>query len=274
MPSKNLEISEFCKTPSEVVLRDLLDKQADFNPLERDFLKYVSGFTHADFANNLLSTFEISVSNMFPVIMDRINRTLYVKIIINDLSKDITSLDPIAMSKTYNTQILANNIALKKINNGFVKDFRQEIKGLTYDELNEYLSLHDPGLYEEVVFYEEQVLHIPDWKRLVLGIACIPHRNTYENLERFFNRVCAAIICNDADDIYNLSIKHLQERSDLFHLLKKIKWYVIEKNSPSVVVDFLNSIGASSTLLPYVGDNANYLSQPINEIKSRIYSNF
>ena len=233
-----------------------------------DFLTYLAGFTHYNESVSILSEVGLEIRPDVPLLYDRRNRTIHLKIFLMDLSQEVESLSLSFLSRKYGSKQFSNRIWWRDVDGEFVTNVNRN-QARTYTEYLKYMTRLTPGICEEVISYSKPA-EAPRGTRRVYHFAWAPYRNTHENLRRLFRHVSAVIAVNYPDDMYNLSVKHLKEEIDIFPLIKAARWYVVDTNSTSTITDFLDNKSAQYNLVPYHGEEADYESQVVAELESLI----
>lgn len=266
MSNQFLDILEKCRIPTITVMREALAKRPHLSTTESNFITYMAGFSHNEFAQKLFDEFGLAFIENTAILFDRFNNKFHIKILLNDLSVDLQSLDMGEISQRYQLPIFTSSTPFRNKDGSFIANanFKNETKNLNGSQLAEYMSHHIAGLREDVISYPVSKNDI----NFVVHITTVSQRNTfYGNLNLLFNKASACLIANYPDDLPNVSLKNHQIAEEAYPLMSKVKWYVVDRDSPEEVTSFLEKIGAEYRLVPYLGDEYDYLSYLISEIE-------
>lgn len=266
MSTQFLDILEKCRIPTITVMREALAERPHLSTSESNFITYLAGFSHNEFAENLFDEFGLSFVEGTDILFDVLNKKFHIKILLNDIYSNFQSLDREEISQRYQLPIFTSSIPFKNRDGSVADNFYKELKKINRFQWDEYFSQHIAGLREDVISYPVSKNNID----IVLHLTTVSQRNTIANLNLLFSRVSACLIANYPDDRPNVSLKNLQNAEEVYPLMSKVKWYVLDIDSPEEVTSFLEKIGAEYRLVPYLGDEYDYLSYLLSEIEAFI----
>lgn len=241
-----------CKTPTVITLKEALGERANLYTNETNFITYMARFSHYEFAEKLFDEFSLVFVDDTSILFDNANEKFHIKFLINDQS-DLVNLDLFQLSEYYQLPVFTSSIAFRNKDGSYVSRVYNEVKNLNCSQHDEYMLCHIAGLREDVLSYEINKNGIT----FVVHFTKVSQRNTTINLEGVFSRVSRAVFVDFPDDRPNLSLNNLCNKEEIYPLLSKIKWYVIDVAS-SKVTSFLEKIGAEYILLPYFGEDYDY----------------
>ncbi|MFB2918538.1 MULTISPECIES: hypothetical protein [Aerosakkonema] len=264
MSNQFLEIIENCRRPTIAVMKKALAERPCLSTAESNFITYLAGFSHNEFCDTLFDEFGLSFVGDTSILFDRLNNKFHIKILLNDISVDLQSLYMEEISQTYQLPISTHTILSRNRDGSFADNFNKGLKKLNRSQLAEYISQHILGLSEDVISYTFSKKNV----NLIIHITTVSQRNILANLNILFRGVSAALIANFPNDLPNVSLKNLQSAEEIYPLMSKVKWYVIDRDSPEEVTSFLEKIGAEYRLIPYLGDEYDYLSYLLSEIEA------
>jgi hypothetical protein len=272
MNSNFLDISQKCRRPTVATLEEALRKRKDLSQHESNFITYMAGFSHSEFAKDLLEEFGLKLMLNESVIFDKIHQKIHGKVLINDLV-DLPCFSNAGTPErieenTISIDYFTNIIAWRNKDRSFVSNIREEIKNLNSTEYQNYIEQHIMGLEEDVLPYEviyEDITY-------VAHIVTVP-RNINANLGAVLSQVSNGIFVNGDDERSSLSILNLRLRTDIHHLLSNINWYIVETENSQEVIAFLNDINAIYTLIPYKGEEYNYFDDFLLNVLTSLSKN-
>jgi hypothetical protein len=269
-----LDISNKCRKPTVAILKEALEERINLSDSESNFITYMAGFSHYEFAESLLNEFGLIFICDRLIVFDSINRKFHIKVLINDLM-DLpcfgSAFDTIEIPENeedpiiYTNSSFANVIAWRNKDRSWVDNIYKEVKNLNYVQYQEYRDNHIIGVNERIFPYE--LVHE--------GIICVIHittiqRNIHHNLAAVLDRVSNAMFINDDDNQQDLSIRpdlsiyKLRKNKDIYCLLRKINWNVLEIEAYKDVTTFFDEINANYIVNPYRGEEYNYFADFIS----------
>ncbi|WP_448269646.1 hypothetical protein [Nostoc sp. DSM 114159] len=263
-----VEIVNACKKPNTELLKQVLTERSSLSDAESDFLTYMAGFTHYEFTKNLFQQFGLFFIEGTSILFDSINKNFHVKILINDQTLDFESFSLEAIAQAEQATIIENRIQFRDRNGMYIDGLSKLLRSMTVARMQDYLSKSNMGIYEDVVLFRRILLD----NSFVLHFVRVGQRNILINLETIFVRVTASIFVNFSDKKPNLSLFNIQNKNEIYALLKNIYWYVLDIERPEEIIDLLKKIQADFTLVPYVSDEYNYFQGILLDIESRILS--
>lgn len=270
MSTSFIDILNKCRTPTVITLREALEERTNLSTNESDFITYMAGFSHYEFAEKLFNEFSLVFVDNTSILFDSANNRFHVKILLNDQSLDLENFDLSQISENYQLPIFTSSIAFRNRDGSYVSNLYNEVKNLNRSQYDEYLLHHIAGLSEDVLPYEIHKNGIT----FVIHLTRASQRNTTINLNGVFSRVSTAVFVNSPDNRPNLSIDNLCNKEEIYSLLSKIKWYVVDVEEPEEITSFLEKVGAEYTLLPYMGEDHDYFHDLISNIEVFIMQHF
>jgi hypothetical protein len=262
------EIIEACKKPTSVILREALSSRINLSPQESDFLIYLAGFTHHEFAEEFYDEFGFIFLKGTSILYDSINNRFHAKVLINDQTDEFNSLDLSNIASTIDSPIFENRIKLRNEKGIYVDNLAKVVLSMSVPDAKYYLSKSKIGIYEQVISYPTVLENINE--PLTIHLVIMGQRNIDVNLSAFFERVFACVFINSSYELPNNSLYRIQEKKELYSLLSKIYWFVIDVEKPEKVIDFLSGIEATYRKVPYKGDFYDYFSDLLLDIKTLI----
>ncbi len=264
MNNRFIDISNKCKRPTIVALREALKERDKLSESESNFITYMAGFSHYEFAESLFEEFGLTFICDRSFLFDKYNQKLHLKILINDLM-DLSCLNTIEEldEDIIDSDVSFQNIILWKDTKGiYVENLYGEIGKLNLLQYQEYCENHIIGLNENIFPFNTKINDLD----LVLHITTVA-RNVVVNLATVLNKVSYALFVNDYDDRANLSVSKLRATEDTYILLPKIKWHILENESCQEVTNFFKEINTEYTLIYYKGEEYNYFADFISDIQ-------
>ena len=251
--------------PTAEMIRSGLQLTRKLRTRESEFIRYKACFSHFLEAKTALNEAGFKEKNLVKSFYNELNRKTYLKIIINDLTHNFSKLDFAYLSKAYKKPAYRNSVNTRRGDGVYIE---------TVSEMNELLrSGYD---FEGVEWsISEDVILLPI-EREHLKINCflvkVPARNLLISLRRLFSNVGVVLMANDLDQMYNLSVTNLLKEEHLYPEYKAARWYFIDEYLPIDFIKLLTKLGASCTILPFKGKNADYASLVIEEVTQIIAS--
>jgi hypothetical protein len=245
------EILQACQQPTTAVLENALSARHDLTRWQADHINYLAGFTHFAEAESLLTKFgmdlEISPSGL-PYLYDRERQTRHVRVLLNDLTHQVTGLAPVIVAEAYQSPILRNEIKCREPQSGtYVTDFAPN--GRDREAYFHWMNSLEMGIGELVTsFSTPDIMFAEDScaLRTVIHAAHIPARNTVENLSRLFANMGIVLTCYSAESRFNLSFERLLEEVEIRPSLERALWVLIETHTEDmdIAIEAVNEIGA------------------------------
>jgi hypothetical protein len=269
------EIIEACKKPTTSILREALASRVNLSPQESDFVTYLAGFTHHEFAEEFYDEFGFIFFKEISIFYDLINKRFHIKVLVNDQTDNIDSLDLSNIASEIDSQLFENRIKLRNEKGLYVENLAKIILNMDVSDAKYYLSKSKVGIYEIILSYPTVIEDIQE--ALIIHFVMVGQRNIVINIGSILERVFSCIFINSLDERPNNSLYRIQEQSELYFLLSQIYWFVIDIEQPEKVNDFLSSIDATYKKIPYRGDSYDYFSDFLLDIKTLIanqYSKF
>lgn len=283
MSIRFLDISNKCRKPTVAILKEALEERVNLSNSESNFITYMAGFSHYEFAESLLNEFGLIFICDRLIVFDSINRKFNIKVLINDLMAlpcFRATFDIIEIPENeeeliiYTNSSFANAIAWRNKDSSWVDNIHKEVKNLNYIQYQEYRDNHIIGLNECVFPYE--LVHE--------GVICVIHittiqQNIHHNLAAVLNRVSNAMFINDDDNQHDLStrpdlsIYKLRKNKDIHYLLIKINWNVLEIEAYTDVITFFDEINARYIVNSYQGEEYNYFADFISNTLACLIKN-
>ncbi|WP_335092635.1 hypothetical protein [Nostoc sp.] len=127
---------------------------------ESNFITYMAGFSHYEFAESLLDEFELKFINNKSIVFDKLYNKFHLKVLINDLmdllcfSFDTIEIPDVNKPPIFINRSFRNCIAWRNKDGSYLENIYQEVKNLNFLQLQQYYEDHIVGLQENVFPYE------------------------------------------------------------------------------------------------------------------------
>jgi hypothetical protein len=271
MHQKLEELINLCRRPTIDLLKKALLCRQEFSEAESNFITYMAGFSHHEFAESLFPHFNLSFLKDTSILFDRNNNKIHIKILINDQSHHCKKLSFGSIEHDYNSPIFVSRMAFRERNGLYIDSLGKQLRGCSGEQVRAYIAQGTSGIAENVVSYQRNL----QGSCLVTHFVRATEPNVDINLKTVFSRVTASIF---VDSMFipldpspsNLSFDRFQNRQDIFPLLKSIYWYVLDIRRSKMMTDFLQDIEANFKLMPYAGEEHNYLQELLPEIETMV----
>lgn len=249
-----LDLVDDCRKPTDEIMENALVARSDFSEAESDFITYIAGFSHKEFAKGSYQKFRLSFLKGTKIFHDAANNRFHVKVLLNDQTADLEGLDLWHTADSLELPVVENRLQARDQSGCYVS-LGEKLRHLSRDEAQRYLDDCDLGLYEYIV---SQPIKLEKYT-LVLHLANVS-QNTPINLNRVFDGVSVCIFANSHDELPNLSFLKLKQVERLHPTFKNFVWYVIENEQSQDVVRFLREILANCQPIPYIDNEYRYLN--------------
>ncbi|AVH69642.1 hypothetical protein [Nostoc sp. 'Lobaria pulmonaria (5183) cyanobiont'] len=267
MHQKFAELVNQCRRPTVELLREVLLCRREFSEAESNFITYIAGFSHHEFAESLFSDFNLAFLEGTSIFFDRDSNKFHFKILINDQSHHCKKLHLGSIADNYNSPGFGSRMAFRDQNGLYIDSLGKQLRGLPGHQVKAYIAQGISGITENVVSYQRDL----QGYCLVTHFVIAAEPNVDINLKTIFGRVTACIFVNILEKSgWNLSLCRFEHRDDLYPLLKNICWYVLDARQPEKIIDFLQKIGADFKLMQYAGKEHDYLQEVLPEIETMI----
>ncbi|HEY9853667.1 MAG TPA: hypothetical protein V6D28_29625 [Leptolyngbyaceae cyanobacterium] len=260
---KLVELRDLCRKPTTELLREALLCRQEFSESESNFITYMAGFSHYEFAESLFSDFNLSFLENTSIFFDGENNKFHFKILLHDKSHYCAKLHMGRIVRDYNSPMFWSKMEFRDKDGLYIDSLGKQLRGCSGEQVRAYIAQGISGVSENVVSYQ----------RDLQGYCVVTHfvraaePNTDINVKTVFSRVTACIFVNTCEKSFsNLSLYQFQHRVELYPLLKSIYWYVIDAIPPEKVTDFLHKIKADFKLMQYAGAKHDYLQEVLPEI--------
>ena len=260
------EITIACQHPTTEILKEALVARNNLSEVESDFITYMAGFSHREFAESLFSEFELSFLRESCLFYDSVNKKIHAKVLINDQTLDMESLDIENIETLTRKSSMSNYIKIRSHDGSYIDNLMPIIKNFSPDQMAEYLSSIQFGIHENVISISKKLGEYS----LVIHITLVAQRNIYMNLSTLFLGVFGTIFVNSSSDLPNLSLINIKKNREIHSALKDIYWYILEIEKPYEVVDFLGSVQAEFKFIEYIDDQFNYFHYALVDIEHKI----
>ena len=266
MHQKLDELINLCRRPTIELLREALLCRQEFSEAESNFITYMAGFSHHEFAESLFSNFNLSFLEGTFAFFDRENNKFHFKILLNDQSHYFGKLHMGRIEHDYNSPMFWSKMEFRDNDGLYIDSLGKQLRGCSEEQVRAYIAQGTSGVSENVVSYQRYL----QGYRVVTHFVKAAEPNTDINVKTVFSRVAACIFANSSEQsFYNLSLYKFQHRADLYPLLKSVYWYAIDAIQPERVTDFLNKIEADFKLMQY-DVKYDYLQEVLPEIETMI----
>jgi hypothetical protein len=266
MHQKFEKLINLCRRPNIDLLREALLCRQEFSEAESNFITYIAGFSHYEFAESLFVDFNLSFLEGTSIFFDRENNKFHFKVLLNDQSQYCGKLQMGIIERDYNSPGFWSKMEFRDKDGLYINSLGKQLRGCSGEPFRSYLAQGTSGISENVVSYQ----------RDLQGYCVVTHfvkaaePNTDINLKTVFSRVAACIYVNTPEEwFYNLSLYQFQHRAELYPLLKSVYWYVIDAIQPERVTDLLHKIEADFKLMQY-DVKYDYLQEVLPEIETMI----
>lgn len=268
MHQKLTELINLCKKPTIELLREALLCRQELSESESNFITYMAGFSHHEFAESLFSDFNLFFLEGTSIFFDRENNKFHFKILLNDQSHYCSKLHMGRIERDYNSPMFGSRMAFRDKNGLYIDSLGKQLRGCSGEQVRAYIAQGTSGIAENVVSYQRDLQSYC----LVTHFVAAAEPNVDINVKTVFSRVTACIFLNPSEESFyrNLSLYQFQHRAELYPLLKSIYWYVIDAIQPEKVTDFLHKIKADFKLMQYVGAKHDYLQEVLPEIETMV----
>ena len=263
MNEKFVEIVSQCKKPTIELLKKAILSRRELSETESNFITYIAGFSHYEFAESLFSDFNLAFLEGTSIFFDGNSKKVHIKILMNDQSHHCNKLHLGSIERDYGSPVLGSRMAFRDRDGLYIDSLGKQLRGCSGEQVRAYIAQGISGVSENVVSYQR---HLKDYC-LVIHFVIGSEPNVDINLKTVFNRVTACIFVNSLNNIFNLSLYQFQNRDDLYPLLRSICWYVLDARKPENIIDFLQKIEANFKLIPYAGKEHDYLQEVLPEIE-------
>lgn len=265
MNEKLIDIINQCRKPTIELVREALLCRQELSESESNFITYMAGFSHHEFAESLFSDFNLSFLEGTSIFFDRVNNKLHFKILLNDQSHYCDKLHIGRIERNYNSPLFGSRMAFRDKDGLYIDSLGKQLRGCSGEQVRAYIAQGTSGIAENVVSYQRD---LQDYC-LVTHFVAAAEPNVDINVKTVFSRVTACIFVNTSEKSFNnLSLYQFQHRTELYPLLKSIYWYVIDAIQPERVTDFLHKIKADFKLIQYAGTKHDYLQEALPEIET------
>ncbi|WP_392534372.1 hypothetical protein [Nostoc sp. C117] len=269
MHQKLKELINLCRKPTIELLRKALLCRQEFSEAESNFITYMAGFSHHEFAESLFSDFNLSFLEGTSIFFDRENNKFHFKILLNDQSHYCSKLHMGSIERNYASPMFGSRMAFRDKDGLYIDSLGKQLRGCSGEQVRAYIAQGTSGLAENVVSYQRD---LQDYC-LVTHFVGAAEPNVDINVKTVFSRVTACIFVNTMENIfYNLSLDQFQHRVELYPLLKSVYWYVIDAIQPERVTYFLHKIKADFKLMQY-DVKYDYLQEILPEIEIMVLEN-
>jgi len=266
MNEKFAHVVSQCKKPTIELLKKAISSRREFSETESNFITYMAGFSHYEFAESLFSHFNLAFLEGTSIFFDGDSKKVHIKILMNDQSHHCKKLHLGSIEYDYGSPVLASRMAFRDRDGLYIDSLGKQLRGCSGDQVRAYIAQGISGVSENVVSYQR---HLQDYC-LVIHFVIAAEPNVDINLKTVFNRVTACIFINSLSNTFNLSLYQFQNRDDLYPLLRSICWYVLDARKPENIIDFLQKIEANFKLIPYAGKEHDYLQEVLPEIERMV----
>ncbi|BAY81711.1 hypothetical protein NIES267_11880 [Calothrix parasitica NIES-267] len=264
MHQKFTELVNQCRKPTIELLREVLLCRGEFSEAESNFITYMAGFSHHEFAEGLFSDFNLFFLENTSIFFDGENNKFHFKILISDQSHYCNKLSLGRIERDYGS-IFGSRMAFRDKDGLYIDKLGKQLRGCSGEQARAYIAQGTSGMAENVVSYQRNL----QGYCLVTHFVLAAEFNVDINLKTVFSRVTACIFANTPETRFcNLSLYQFQHRAELYSLLKTIYWYVIDARQPEKVTDFLHKIEADFKLMQYKSREHDYLQEILPEIET------
>jgi hypothetical protein len=259
-----------CQKPTSESLREILLCRQDFSQSENNFITYMAGFSHYEFAKDLLSDFNLSFIEGTSILFDKVSNKFHFKILINDQANRCGKLHMGKIDRNYNSfgsDFFLSYIAFRDKEGCYIDSLGKQIREYSLDERRAYITQGTSVTSENIVTYQRN-LH---GYCLVTHFVAAAQPNIDINIGNIFSRVTACIYANTEEGVYrNLSMYLFQDRVELYPLVKNIYWYVIDAFEAEKMVNLLQQIEADFKLVNYLDFKHDYLQEILPDIEDMV----
>ena len=263
MNKKFSAIVNQCRRPNIEILREALVSRQEFLEAESNFITYMAGFSHCEFAESLFPAFNLAFLENTSLLFDRDNEKIHVKILINDQSHYCKKLHLGSIEHDYNSPVFISRLAFRDRDGLYIGSLGKKLRGASGKEVRAYIVQGISSVHENVVSYQQKLQSYC----LVTHFVIAAEPNVDINLKTLFSGVTACIFVNSLCNSFNVSIEQFQHQEDIYPSLKTIYWYVLNTRKPEIVTDFLQKIEANFKLIHYIDKEHNYLQEVLPEIE-------
>lgn len=263
MNEKFVEVVNQCRKPTIKLLIKALLCRLELSEIESNFITYMAGFSHYEFAESLFSDFNLAFLEGTSIFFDRNSNKVHIKILMNDQSHQCKKLHLGSIERDYDSPVLGSRMTFREQNGLYIDSLGKELRGCSGAQVRAYIAQGISGVSENVVSYQR---YLQDYC-LVIHFVIAAEPNVDINLKTIFNRVTGCIFVNSLNDIFNLSLYQFQNRDDLYPLLRSICWYILDTREPENIIYFLQKIEANFKLIPYAGKEHDYLQEVLPKIE-------
>ncbi|MFM7888320.1 MAG: hypothetical protein ACKPCM_16885 [Pseudanabaena sp.] len=266
-----LDIFHKCKKPTVITLKEALKERDKLSESRSNFVTYMAGFSHYEFAESLFDEFGLTFIYNKLIVFDSLYKKIHVKVLINDLIDlpcfETTEILEIEDEPIIKIDSFDNFIAWRNKDGSYIDNLYQEIKDLNYSQYKKYRKDHLIGINENVYPYEIN----EDGFTFVIHIVTVP-RNIDSNLVSILDKVSNAMFIHDYKDrpdlsiCPDLSVYKLQIMKDIHYLLRKVNWTVLEVEGYQEVTKFFDEIKANYKVIPFRGQEYNYFNDFMSNV--------
>ncbi|ELS33334.1 MULTISPECIES: hypothetical protein [Pseudanabaena] len=266
-----LDIFNKCKKPTVITLKEALKERDKLSESRSNFVTYMAGFSHYEFAESLFDEFGLAFIYNKLIVFDSLYKKIHVKVLINDLIDlpcfKTTEILEIEDEPIIKIDSFDNFIAWRNKDGSYIDNLYQEIKDLNYSQYKKYRKDHLIGINENVCPYEIN----EDGFTFVIHIVTVP-RNIDSNLVAILDKVSNAMFIHDYKDrpdlsiCPDLSVYKLQVMKDIHCLLCKVNWTVLEVEGYQEVTKFFDEIKANYKVIPFRGQEYNYFNDFMSNV--------
>ncbi|MGF1674349.1 MAG: hypothetical protein ACFCUV_11790 [Rivularia sp. (in: cyanobacteria)] len=272
MHRKLAELINLCRKPTIELLREALLCRQEFSEAESNFITYMAGFSHREFAESLFSDFNLSFLEGTSIFFDKSNNKFHFKILLNDQYLHCSKLHMGRIERDYNSlgsDFFWSKMEFRDKDGLYIDSLGKQLRGCSREQVRAYIAQGTSGISENVVSYQRDL----QGYRMVTHFVKAAEFNTDINVKTVFSRVTACIFANEEETSFrNLSLYQFYNRPELYPLLKNIYWYVIDSIQIERVRDFLHKIEADFKLMQY-DVKYDYLQEVLPEIETMVLEN-
>ena len=151
-----LDITNKCQKPTIGALKEALKERDNLSNSESNFITYMAGFSHYEFAESLFDEFGLKFINNKSIIFDSLYKKFHLKVLVNDLidlpcfSFDTIEIPDVNKPPIFINRSFSNCIAWRNQDGSYVKNIYQELKTLNILQIQQYYEDHILGLQENI----------------------------------------------------------------------------------------------------------------------------
>jgi hypothetical protein len=262
------ELIDRCRRPTIELLREALLYRQELSDSESNFITYMAGFSHHEFAESLFSDFDLSFLEGTSIFFDKRNNKFHLKILLNDQSNYCGRFHLGRIERDYASSVFGSRMAFRDKDGLYIDSLGKQLRGCSGEQVRAYIAQGTSGISENVVSYQRDL----QGYCVVTHFVVAAEPNTDINVKTVFSRVTACLFVDTSEKSFyrNLSLYQFQHRAELYPLLKRVYWYVIDVTQSEEMTDFLQKIEADFKLIQYVDTKHDYLQEVLPEIEARI----